>query len=188
MENNRLFVAVDIAESIRDTIRSELYKSTALKNARWVRPENLHLTLKFIGDVRTIDIESVKRVIEKAAAGKGSTTLRYSGMGVFPNVSRARVLWLGFGDGSNILSKVVRGLDEGLFDSLKIEKDTRTFTPHLTVARFKGGVDQSSLKQFLDSGMTLKDDSFYVSDIVLYRSELKQSGAVYTKLHSVSLN
>jgi 2'-5' RNA ligase len=189
VDKKRLFIAVDITESIRNDLRNEVYKNESIGKVSWVKPDNLHITLKFLGNVSAGDIDRIAAIMDKAATGKGEITLTYTKMGVFPNLSRPRVLWVGFEEPSRALKGIVMELEEGLSSLLGTAKEKRPFVPHLTVARIKDHkyAKHVKLSEFIKKGVNLAEGSFKVSQIVLYNSELKPSGAVYTKVRSASL-
>lgn len=183
----RLFIAVDISESMINDIKSEIYDKISIKGLKWVKAENLHLTLKFLGNVPVGDIDKISSVMEAAAKDKENITLKYTGLGVFPNLSRARVLWVGFEDASNVLENIAAEIDEGLARELGTEREKRRFTPHLTIARLKNFSGHVKLSELIKKGIEFTKDSCEVSEIVLYESVLKKTGAIYTKIKTVSL-
>lgn len=187
IEKKRLFIAVDISKAVCEELKKEVYKKVDLGRASWVNPENYHITLKFLGDVPVSEIDAIAGIMEEAAANKGELTLACTQLGLFPNLARPRVLWVGFEDYSGVLGKIVSELEDSLQSRLKIKKERRPFTPHMTVARIKGNVDHIRLSKFVKKGIDLQESSFTVSKINLYSSELKQSGAVHTILKSASL-
>ena len=187
VDKKRLFIAVDITESIRNDLRNEVYKDKSIGKVSWVKPDNLHITLKFLGNVSAGDIDKIAAIMDKAASGKGEITLTYTKMGVFPNLSRPRVLWVGFEEPAGTLKGIVKELEEGLSSLLGTAKEKRPFVPHLTIARIKDYTKHVKLSELIKKGVNLTEESFKVSQIVLYNSELKPSGAVYTKVKAASL-
>ena len=186
-EKKRLFIAIDISKVVCEDLKNEVYKKVDFGRASWVNPDNYHITLKFLGDVLVSEIDVIAGIMEGAAAGKGEITLACTQLGLFPNLSKPRVLWVGFEDDSGVLVKIVSGLEDALLSMLGIKKERRPFTPHMTVARIKGGVDHIKLSRFVKKGIDLRESSFRISQIILYSSELKQSGAVHTILKTASL-
>jgi 2'-5' RNA ligase len=187
VNTKRLFIAIDIDESIRNDLKNEVYKKEHLGHLSWVRPENYHLTLKFLGDVPTSDIDKIAGILEKSTRGRGDTTLTYTTLGVFPSPSRPRVIWVGFKESSDTLKRIANEIDEGLFSELGMQKENRPFTPHLTIARVKKHINKHRLAEFLKKGVDFKKNSFDVKNIVLYESELKQSGAEYRRIKEAAL-
>lgn len=179
----RLFIAVDISDSTREILKRDMYKKGDFGRVSWVKPENMHITLKFLGDVVIDDIDKIIGIMDKSVLDKEKASLRYAKLGVFPDFLRPRVLWVGYEEDSDALKSIVDNLEDELSKALGIAKERRSFTPHLTVARIKGDVDQTKLADFTKKWAGLKDDSFFVSQIVLYSSDLNPSGAVYTKIH-----
>jgi 2'-5' RNA ligase len=132
----RLFVALDIDDNIRGRIARFLDGVREFApDARWARPESLHVTLKFIGEKSEDDIEKIKRALETIAAD--TFEMNFRGCGFFPGVRAPRVFWVGIQTGS-YLSSLAAMVDERLA-SLDIPKEERAFNPHLTLARGGGG-------------------------------------------------
>jgi len=175
----RLFVALDFPDAVRDAIRDLIAKLKPLcKDARWVRPEGMHVTLKFIGYVEP---EKLDTIVE-ALAGVHSAApveMRFRGVGFFPTERRPRVFWCGI-EASPNLAELAASI-EGSLVPLGIAAEKRDFVPHLTLARIESPrgaeklVAASAELQPLDLGST-REAEFH-----LYESVLHRSGAEYTK-------
>ncbi len=180
----RTFIAIEIPGNIISKIRElqEGIKKYSFK-IRWVRPENIHLTLKFLGDIEAVNIDEIAEAISKTVKGYTSISLKAKGIGVFPGIKRPRVLWVGLTDQSESLVRLQKTLDENL-QALGFPREKRPFRGHLTMGRIKDNID---VKKFGDALMAFRDfetETFTASQLVLYKSELKPSGAVYTELAS----
>ncbi|MGA8500492.1 MAG: RNA 2',3'-cyclic phosphodiesterase [Candidatus Sulfotelmatobacter sp.] len=193
----RLFVAVDIDDAIRERITRFLEGVRGFaEEARWVRPESLHVTLKFIGEKSEEEVEKIKRVLETVEAGWFEMSIR--GYGFFPSVRAPRVFWVGI-EGGPKLTSLAATVDEKLA-GLDIPKEEHAFTPHLTLAR-GAGASGSPRKQKGDhpnrSFQRLQEKlaAFPAPDFgamtarkfFLYQSQLSRGGSKYTKLASFSL-
>ncbi len=187
VEKKRLFIAVDIADHIRSELTDQVYKKGDFGRVRWVKPENYHLTLKFLGDTTITDIAKISDIMGAVASGSGEVTLTCDRLGLFPHLSKPRVMWVGFTDSGDRLGSIAARLDKELDQSLGIARERRKFSPHLTVARIKGDVNHFKLSGFIKKGVELCNNSFTISSIVLYSSELTRTGAVYTIVKEVSL-
>src|SRR5579864_9532175 len=131
----RLFIALDIDDSIRQRIQRFMEGVAGFApDARWVRPESLHVTLKFIGEKPIETVEEIKRALSGVRAGSFEITFR--GYGFFPTAKAARVFWVGIESGPQLPS-LANAVDEGTF-SLGIPKEVHAFAPHLTLARGGG--------------------------------------------------
>ena len=180
----RAFIAIELPENVRSKLREvqEQLREYRIKIS-WTRPENIHLTLKFLGDTKNEIFESLCGVIEEAANTCSPMKLYSQAIGVFPSVKRPRVLWTGIAGQTEALSKLQETLDIGLF-RLGFPRETRSFRGHLTLGRPKGG---GSPEQFIDIIKTFQDvatEAFTVDCLHLYKSKLLPSGPVYSKLFS----
>ena len=183
----RTFIAIEIPGNIISKIR-EL--QTGIKKygfkVRWVRSENIHLTLKFLGDVEAAKIGEMIEAISKTAKGHTPISLKAKGIGVFPGIKRPRVLWVGLTGQLEALVRLHKTLDENL-KVLGFPGEKRPFKGHLTMGRIKDKIDVKKLGDALMAFRRFESETFTAGNLNLYKSELKPSGAVYTKLDSVSL-
>jgi 2'-5' RNA ligase len=182
----RCFIAIELPEALRRRIgeATERLRSTDA-DVRWVRPEGLHLTLKFLGSTPEELVPEITRELQEAMSGHRRMRLRLSGAGVFPSERRPRVVWIGLVDSDRLigLQKDV----ETAMEALGFEPEDRPFTPHLTLGRLRSPRGSAALLKELG---LLKEEAFdeiEVQDIVLMRSELKPTGAVYHRLQSIPL-
>lgn len=193
----RLFIALDLDDTIRAQITRFLEGVQPFApEARWVKPESLHVTLKFIGEQKDEVVPQIKERLQTLSAP--TTTIHFRNYGFFPTPKSARVFWIGMHAGPE-LAALARQIDERMSE-LGIEKETRPFSPHLTLARAPGGSGAPHRKkedkpnQFFailqkrlgalpepDFG-TMTPKEFY-----LYQSQLSPKGSKYTKLAKFSL-
>ena len=183
----RTFIAFELPEKII-TFISKVQKdlqSRGLK-VKWVRPQNIHLTLKFLGNINETDTEIVGKAIRESANGYSPISLTTKGIGVFPNIKRPRVIWIGITGQTKQLISLQKGLDEKL-DAIGFPKDNRPFKGHLTLARVKGRINPQRLIDAIKYYSEFESETFIADNIYLFKSDLKSSGAVYTKLMSIAL-
>jgi 2'-5' RNA ligase len=155
---------------------------TRILRARWTRPEGIHLTLKFLGDVSEERIPAVQSVIDDVVRKHRSFSITLRGVGAFPRLAAPRVLWVGL-EPSDELSRIHRKL-EGALEEIGFAAETRAFRGHLTLARLKGDRwDESLRRYFLDCNEISEGLTFHADRLVLFRSDLKPGGAVYSPLH-----
>jgi len=186
-DTTRAFIAIELPEEIIAFIRKiqEGVKSYGFK-ARWVRPENIHLTLKFLDNINSEDIKKVGDALISAAGENASMSLGAKGIGVFPGVKRPRVIWTGIAGQTKELADLQKTLD-GKLETVGFSKEKRPFKGHLTIARIKGKVDARQLIDAMKEFGRFESKTFMADEVVLFKSELKPSGAVYTKLMSAAL-
>jgi 2'-5' RNA ligase len=176
----RCFIAITLPEEIKKKI-SEITKSLTEKGIKKVRESNLHLTLKFLGEVEENKIEEIKQVIEKINYKKFNVSLK--NFGFFPNDSFIKVVWIGIEKGSKEIIELQKQIDLRLKD-LGFKQE-RNFEPHLTIARVKF---LENKKNFLEKIKELKfEDNFSVLNFDLMQSFLKPEGPVYKKILAVEL-
>lgn len=185
-QQTRTFVAVAISGEARAEIGAMMQSLGLESNGiRWTPKANLHLTLKFIGDIDQQRISDLGRAISAGAEGLASFHYIICGTGCFPSWHRPRVLWLGIHDSENILVELQHGIDHHLH-KIGIPKETRSYTPHLTIGRVR---QVDAVKEILTRFRTFELGEFrvQVNQIDIIKSELRQSGARYTVLHSIPL-
>lgn len=150
-------------------------------NLRWVRPQNIHLTLKFLGDIEADRIPAISAAMQGVADASPAFQLAVQGLGVFPGIRRARVLWTGLGGATEELLALHRRLEDALAD-LGMERENRPFKGHLTLARIKKPVDPGKLLDALQAEGSFAGLPLAVNELVLFRSRLRPTGAEYTVL------
>ena len=153
---------------------------------RWVRPESVHLTLKFLGEVSTDAIPAIRQSLRQAAKGAPTFSVAVRGLGCFPNVTHPRVLWMGLDDPQRELLQLQQRIESTLAP-LGLSMERRLFRPHLTLARARGMRVGGDFGAFLSRYKNRIFGCFVVSHIHLMQSDLRAQGAVHTCLHSVAL-
>jgi 2'-5' RNA ligase len=181
----RAFLAFEIPDSCRQAIAEHQSRLRAtMPPARWVRPEGVHLTLKFLGDTDPEVLESLTAELTPAVAGLPAVTVALGGSGVFPNRSRARVAWLG--GSADGVEPVVAAIEKVAGDH-GFDRERRRWSLHLTLARLRQPWPQEVVESFIQWGEGLCFDPFRCAEVVLFSSLLKPTGAVYTALERISL-
>ena len=179
----RLFIAHELPQNVihvLERIQDELRDALPGKDYRWVRPEGIHLTLKFLGDVDSSRVEHLSRLMNDMAKKHPAYELSTGSLGCFPHSKRPRVLWVGLEGNLNALKNLQEELEHQLMP-LGFDPDSRGFSPHLTLARVKqtsGKAEDISarLSQVQQKYQTV---SWTVTSFNLIQSILKPSGAVY---------
>ena len=186
-ETIRTFIAVPLPQALLSHLDDiqEGMKSHGLR-ARWVRPQGIHLTLKFLGDIKTEDVETIADIMSESAKDYAPFSLSAKGIGVFPNIRRPRVIWAGLKGDTYPLIDLQKRLEENL-ETIGFPKESRPFKAHLTLARIKNRIDAKKLADAIREFGTAESESFAADHIVLYQSVLKPTGAIYTKLRNINL-
>lgn len=187
----RSFIAIELPEEIKSELhqlQAEL-KITRHAFVKWVTPESIHITLKFMGNISSQKVAEIIRVMEEASQGVSSFQLKIGRLGAFPNLRQPRVLWLGIEGETDELAALQRRIDSGLVP-LGFAQETRPFSPHLTLARLREKTSPEERRQFGEFLMKAPpglNHEFSISSISLMRSQLLPVGAVYNRLAEVRL-
>jgi 2'-5' RNA ligase len=183
----RLFVALEIPAAVRDNLAAQmgelrdLSAQVADSCPRWVRPENLHVTLKFIGEVPPAKLEGIRHALA-AIHSDTPMDLHFRGLGFFPNEQFPRVLWAGIEAAANLPSLAAN--IESALETQGIARDNRAFTPHLTLARFEPPGTHEKLRAMIQQNSKREFGSLQAHEFHLIESKLKPAGAEYTHLAS----
>ena len=186
MEKIRAFIALEMPEPIRTSLADlcERMKSELSDvPLRWVPIPNMHLTLKFLGDVKPDQVEKIIHVINSQCSKYSPFDISLNELGAFPHPQRARVLWVGV-DSLPSLNKLVDAFEMDLA-GLGFLRESRPYSPHLTLARVRGHArpaDLHRINEVINSSPNPRSASAVANKIVLFRSELKPSGSVYNAL------
>ena len=179
----RTFVAIELPDQVRAQLQkhaTEVREVVPEASASWSRPEKVHLTLKFFGNVPTEKLPLISDAASRVAKNHPSFQIRIGGTGVFPKPSRAQVLWIGVDDPSGRLSALQGRLEEE-FASEGFAKEDRAYRPHLTVARIRKPEGARRLAE-THLQMRFKQTQITVNEFVVFRSELNSKGSRYTAI------
>lgn len=179
----RAFLALDPPEEILAEIGriQERLRKLIHGDLRWVRPEGIHLTLKFFGEIPENGVGSISAVAGPAAAAVNPFDLTIGGAGVFPDARRPRVFWLGMSGDVARLTAFQKGLERALGE-IGFPPEERPFRPHLTLGRIKSPQGLTGLDRALEKGEAYRAGRFTASGLSLFQSDLTPRGAVYTRL------
>jgi 2'-5' RNA ligase len=186
-ERIRTFIAVELSDEARRHIaerRREL--EPAASGVRWVAPENVHLTLVFVGDVPAAETGAVADAVREAVAGAKPFTVTLGGTGRFPPKGKPRVVWVGVEDAAGALAALQNRVAEATAGFAEKE-ETRPYHPHLTLGRVKGGGNLWPLSEAIERGADAGGPTLEVREVVVFRSDLRSGGAVYTPLARLAL-
>lgn len=188
MKPLRTFVAVEIAEEASGKIDRLIKRLSHIDaGVKWVAGENLHLTLKFLGDVPAEQVPEICDCVTQAAAGHAPFKLECCELGAFPDITRPRTVWVGAGDGSEVVQRLQESVESGL-DLIGFRPERRRFHPHLTIGRARrGGPGLAQLGEAIDSERGFQAGQTLVDEVVVFSSELGPGGPTYTPLARVPL-
>jgi 2'-5' RNA ligase len=184
----RSFLAFELAPELKEVISgvsAQLRKSRL--DARWVRPEGIHLTVVFLGEVAKEDLEAMNDPIRGVCASYAPFSVALKGVGCFPNVRKPRVIWLGLEGDRERMARFRDELQRAL-SPFGIEPERRAFAAHLTLGRFRNPVrSDGELDRYLGQYAEIKGPACTLRELILFRSDLKPAGAEYTGLGSFPL-
>jgi len=155
--------------------------------ARWARPEGIHLTLKFLGEIQESQVPVIMDSLVRAGGSSSGFRIEIAGAGAFPDPKNARVVWLGISGDADGLMKL-QAVVEAAMVGAGFEREDRAFTPHLTLGRIRQIRSRAAWLKALDELGHIRLPGFDVKSVCLMKSELKPSGAVYTELGRMKLN
>ncbi|MFH1777608.1 MAG: RNA 2',3'-cyclic phosphodiesterase [Candidatus Omnitrophota bacterium] len=183
----RTFIALNLPAQIINEL-SAVQKNLKDLHGKinWVSPDNIHLTLKFLGSTKTSDIDRIIHILKQTANDYSTLNVELSNMGIFPSLRNPRVIWVGLNEKTATINRLVKELNEKLTD-LGFTKEERDFKPHLTIARIKQLNDKHDLSIQLAKSQPQKL-SFILSEITFYKSTLTPKGAIYSSLYKAVLN
>ncbi|MDI6726412.1 MAG: RNA 2',3'-cyclic phosphodiesterase [Smithellaceae bacterium] len=179
----RVFAAIDPPQEVLQEIEGIQFRLRKLIHGviHWTRPEGIHLTLKFFGNVDMRRIEELGKRLAQYAQETAPLQLQAERIGVFPNLDRPRVIWIGISGDTHPLEKLQRGIEDG-FTELGFEKESRPFRPHLTLGRIKTPRGLLGLAEVTEKDALYDAGKFTAGSLNLIKSDLTPTGATYTRL------
>lgn len=187
----RTFIAIPLPAEIRHTLLSlqrELGQTGA--DVKWVEPENIHLTLKFLGELNEKKVPPVCQALEETARAKSAFGARLGPVGAFPATSSPRTIWVGLGKGEEETAEIARALEERIA-RIGIPKEKREFTPHITIGRTRSAKNIGKLKEALASCRERFGNEGYefsVDRVILFKSTLTPKGPIYENIKEGALS
>ena len=191
MEPVRAFIAIELPNSVKSAL-SQLQDNLKQRDhapVKWVAPDSIHLTLKFLGNIAAGTIPELTKAISEAARDIAPLRLELGELGVFPNLRAPRVIWVGLGGEIAALSVVQENIESSLIP-LGFTPERRSFSPHLTLGRVRERASPEERRRLGEAVASLKMEakpSFMVDSLSLMRSRLTREGAFYSRLSSVVL-
>ncbi|MCX6900530.1 MAG: RNA 2',3'-cyclic phosphodiesterase [Verrucomicrobia bacterium] len=183
----RLFIAVDVSEEVRGAVAEQV---TRLRQANadvgWVKPENFHLTLKFLGEAPDAQLADIKAALDLVALSRASFEMELRGMGCFPERGVPRVVWVGAGAGQDVLTVVARDVEDAM-EALGFVRERREFAAHLTIGRVRSPCGAERLQRLVEAEADTGFGRCAVDEVRLYKSTLASGGSIYDLMHAAKL-
>lgn len=186
MSQIRSFIAIELSPYVKVKIAEIQNNLKSSSDVRWVRPEGIHLTIKFLGNIEEARVPEISDIIEQCTADITSFHLTVRNLGAFPHEKNPKVIWVGAEDESGTLVKLQQALENRLAP-LGFKAEKRTFSPHLTLGRLKSPKGKRELTQRLEEHKYCECGTFEAKEVFFFKSELKPGGARYTKLKTFPL-
>jgi 2'-5' RNA ligase len=191
MNSARAFIALPLPETTTRQLGQFIsdLKARAPRGLRWVDPWNIHLTLAFLGDTPLVKVAQVAALLAGFAPGQAAPVVQFNSLGAFPNAARMRVFWLGLRP-SPAITEVHRQVNLACKEC-QLPYEDRPYVPHLTLARIPDTFTQAESSQastLLQQRWPYGEDPMVLNKLVVYKSDLKPGGAVYTPLHCFAFN
>jgi 2'-5' RNA ligase len=187
MPKIRSFLAIELPPAITkglERVQNDLKQSHA--DVKWVEPSRIHLTLKFFGNIDEGACDEIMDAVGKAASEVKSFTLAVKGLGAFPNTRNPRVIWLGVEDSGGALRPLQRAIEERL-EEIGYPREEREFKAHLTLGRARSGRGRTELLHRIEDLYHAVLGEFRVGRLILFKSDLKPTGPIYTEVRAVKL-
>lgn len=191
MEQIRAFIAIELSEELKASLArlQGLIKLGSESYVKWVDPQGMHLTLKFLGNISVDKVTAISEAVAEVARSAAPFRLELTEFGAFPNTKAPRVAWVGLGGDLESLLRLQRGIDQALIP-LGFAAEARAFSPHLTLGRVRDQAapqEQRKLGQRIASLVVPGQPPLYVDKVSLMRSQLTSKGAIYSRLSVAEL-
>jgi len=186
-ETIRTFIAVELPQEIQDglqKLQSDLRIS--MPDVRWTKHSNIHLTLKFLGDVQVSRIDSISRILGDVADQFSPFTMGLAGIGAFPNSRKPRIVWAGIEKGADRLVEMAKMIESSM-QKVGFKREKHPFRPHLTIGRIRQLRNPEIMRETLDRSLVGELGEFAVDRISFIKSQLDPAGSIYTTIFEALL-
>jgi len=186
-ETIRTFIAVELSQEIQDRLgQLQSDFKVSMPDVRWTKYSNIHLTLKFLGDVPLSKIDKIGEALREVAVQFPAFTMSLAGIGAFPNSRKPRIVWAGVKKGADELKEIASSIDLSM-KRLGFPPEKRRFSPHLTVGRIRHLKNPAAMTEALDKSAVGELGEFTVERISLIKSQLDPAGSIYTTIKEARL-
>ena len=184
----RSFIAIELPTTVKQelTTLEDLLKIRCPQVVRWVDPQNIHVTLKFLGDVDSDRVDEINMAIDEATQGMSPFHLELKDLGVFPNLNRVNIIWVDTKGDLDKLTYLQKQIESNM-EQLGFAREDRDFTPHLTLGRVRDYAspdDRKKIGQVLAQTAFASAQVITVNSVNLMKSQLTNTGAIYTRLYA----
>jgi 2'-5' RNA ligase len=178
----RTFIAAEISSEVRRCAMAAIEQLASVEApVKWVDPANMHLTIKFLGDVDYTALSEVCRALDKVVAHWEPFEVECGGVGAFPKPERPRTIWLGVDDPQQRLTELAAAVENALAEH-RFRRESRSFHPHLTLGRLRDGRHAAELARLIQTGNFSRRGVMVIDELVVFSSELTSNGPIYTPM------
>jgi len=186
-ENIRTFIAIELTPEIHHKLQQlQDVQKSAMPDVRWTKPGNIHLTLKFLGDVEVSRIDKISGIIKDVAGNFSPFEISLAGIGAFPNSRKPNIVWVGVEKGAGQLVELAKAIEDAM-EKIGFPREKRPFKPHLTVGRIRELKHPEATTKGLEQASVGELGSFTVQKVSLIKSQLDPKGSIYTMLSEAFL-
>lgn len=186
----RVFIAIELPQEIKDSLNSIQEKlKTCQADVKWVHPQNIHLTLKFLGEISEEQLAKIKIILDNTAKDKKKFSIRISSLGAFPKINSPRVIWVGVDMGNREIQELAKDLEKRI-EKIGIPKEERAFSSHITIGRIRSNLGKDKLVVALtglENHFKETPRELVVQKISLFKSTLTPEGPIYEVLKEANL-
>jgi len=186
----RAFIAIELPCAVKEYLgRFQNKLKTSASDIKWVNPENIHLTLKFLGEIEDKTTDEIKEILETVSCRRLAFYIRLSTLGAFPKINSPRIIWTGIDKGADETKEIAAELEERIA-KIGIPKEDKPFSAHLTIGRTRSAFNRENLAKTLVAlqGEIIQDNiEFRADKLTLFKSTLTPQGPVYTILKEANL-
>jgi RNA 2',3'-cyclic 3'-phosphodiesterase len=188
----RAFVAIEVSDEIKNILgQIEAYLRYAGADVKWARPEVIHLTVKFLGEIDEKQCEDVKAALEAVVKTTAAFEMTLKDIGAFPAIEHPRVVWVGIEEGAAEITALASRIESSL-EKLGFAREERPFSPHLTIGRVRSPLNIVKLKEKVLTAASQfrmpEIGTHKVTSVILYKSTLTPQGPLYVKLHEAGFS
>ncbi len=186
----RTFIAIELSDEIRNFLAGLQEKlKTSGADVKWVKPGNIHLTLKFLGEIDDKKLNEIIQILQEITKDKEPFYIRPYSLGAFPRIESPRVIWIGIDKGDEQVKQIAQALDEKI-QKIGVPAEGRKFSSHITIGRIRSSLNRQNLIKILNNyahNLGGQAPKLFVDKIILFKSTLTPPGPIYEILHTANL-